>query len=80
MAKMKQHGKEKKSFASISPSFPYIFLNLKDEIIFKGGRICNTQFVRRYKKWKLFDFPYLYVCVTSILPSHVNISLKQINK
>jgi hypothetical protein len=23
--------------------FPYIFLNLEDEIIFKRGRICNTQ-------------------------------------
>jgi hypothetical protein len=28
------------------PIFPSFFLNLEDEIIFKGGRICNTQFVR----------------------------------
>jgi hypothetical protein len=25
------------------PIFPSFFLNLEDEIIFKGGRICNTQ-------------------------------------
>jgi hypothetical protein len=27
-----------------SPSFPSFLLNLEDEISFKGGRICNTQF------------------------------------
>jgi hypothetical protein len=29
----------------IEYSFLYFFLNLEDEIIFKGGRICNTHFV-----------------------------------
>jgi hypothetical protein len=30
-----------------SSPFPSFFLNLEDEIIFKGGRICNTHFVRK---------------------------------
>jgi hypothetical protein len=28
-----------------SPSFPSFLLNLEDEILVKGGRICNTQLV-----------------------------------
>jgi hypothetical protein len=29
------------------PIFPYSFLNLEDEILVKGGRICNSHFVRK---------------------------------
>jgi hypothetical protein len=36
-------GKRRRASHRFSPPFPYIFLNLEDEIIFKGGRICNTQ-------------------------------------
>jgi hypothetical protein len=48
MCKMQwsHHGEDEASHR-FSPSFPSFFLNLEDEIIFKGGRICNTHFVRK---------------------------------
>jgi hypothetical protein len=45
MEKMKQRGKRRRTSHRFSPSFPSFLLNLEDEILFKGGRICNTQFV-----------------------------------
>jgi hypothetical protein len=47
-----------------SPSFPSSLLNLEDEIIFKGGRICNTHFVKKNLKRESI-FLYLYVCYIS---------------
>jgi hypothetical protein len=43
MEKMKQRGKRRRASHRFSSFFPSFFLNLEDEIIFKGGRICNTQ-------------------------------------
>ena len=59
--------KEKKSFVQIFPTFSLDLLNLEDEIIFKGGRICNTQFIRENIKGKEnFIFLYLYMWVEPI--------------
>jgi hypothetical protein len=43
MVKMKLLGREKKSFELNFPTFSLVLPNLEDEILFKGGRICNTQ-------------------------------------
>jgi hypothetical protein len=55
-------GKRRRASHRFSPSFLSFFLNLEDEIIFKGCRICNTQFVI-YNKRGEKSFPILYVCV-----------------
>jgi hypothetical protein len=50
MVKMRLLGREKKSYEY---NFPTSFLahpNLEDEILFKRGRICNTQFVNKIKR------------------------------
>jgi hypothetical protein len=36
-------GERERASHRFSSSFPSFLLNLEDEIIFKGGRICNTQ-------------------------------------
>jgi hypothetical protein len=46
-------------------SYTPFFTNLEDEISIKGGRICNTQFVRDNIKRKKNYFP-IYTCVVSI--------------
>jgi hypothetical protein len=43
MAKMRLLGREKKSFKWNFPTSSLVLHNLEDKILFKGGRICNTQ-------------------------------------
>jgi hypothetical protein len=53
MQRMRQHGKErmrsKQSFQIFLPIYP----NLEDEILLKGGRICNTLILL---SWLLLKF------------------------
>jgi hypothetical protein len=42
MQRMRQHGKERMSSKQSFQIFFPICLNLEDEILIKGGRICNT--------------------------------------
>jgi hypothetical protein len=63
-------GKRRRASHRFSPSFPYSFVNLEDEILVKGGGgvgfvIPNFQFVRDHIKGENI-FPYLYVSVVSI--------------
>jgi hypothetical protein len=60
MEKMKLLGREKKSFKYNFPIFSLVLPNLEDEILFKGGRIYNTQSV--YNE-NIVD---LFICVASI--------------
>jgi hypothetical protein len=39
--------REKELRIDFPPYFPSFLLNLEDEILVKGGRICNTHFVRK---------------------------------
>jgi hypothetical protein len=68
-------GERKRASHRFSPSFPSFLLNLEDEILVKGGRICNTQFVRDHVKGEKY-FP-LFICVYCIyLSSHLNTTFK----
>jgi hypothetical protein len=68
-------GERRRASHRFSSSFPESFLNLEDEILVKGGRICNTQLVKIHIKGeKLFP---LCICVYCIyLSSHVNTIFK----
>jgi hypothetical protein len=48
MVKMMLLGKEKKSFEYNFPTSSLVLPNLEDEILFKGGRIYNTQTCNLY--------------------------------
>jgi hypothetical protein len=43
MEKIKLLGREKKNCELTFPTSFLVHLNLEDEILCKGGRICNTQ-------------------------------------
>jgi hypothetical protein len=58
--------REEELHIDFSPSFPSFLLNLEDEIIFKGGRICNTQFVDKNKR------VHLNLCTASYSSSYGN--------
>jgi hypothetical protein len=69
-------GREKKSFELNFPTFFLVLPNLEDEILFKGGRICNTQIVNDKNRVGL------HICVTHILisiceQSHLKVNNKQ---
>jgi hypothetical protein len=46
--KMRLLGSEKKSFESNFPIFSLVLLNLEVDILFNGGRICNTKTCKPY--------------------------------
>jgi hypothetical protein len=48
------------------PIFSQVLPNLEVEIIFKGGRICNTQFVNNNKRVNSL------ICIVLYLIEHVN--------
>jgi hypothetical protein len=54
-------GKRRRDSHRFSPSFPSFLLNLEDEILVKGGRICNTQFVI-YNKRGENVISFIYMC------------------
>jgi hypothetical protein len=73
-------GRRRRASHRFSPSFPSFFLNLEDEIIFKGGRICNTQFVIVTKREEKLS-PTFYVCVESIIScEHITYTNKPLTK
>ena len=62
----------------LKKNFLYPFLaNLEDEIIFKGGRICNTHFVKENLRVEII-FLCIYEC-HPYLSFHVDTSLTPIN-
>jgi hypothetical protein len=46
--------------------------NLEDEILFKGGRICNTQFVIIEKRVNLLIYIYIYIYCLYLLEHGIN--------
>jgi hypothetical protein len=71
-------GKKRRASHRISPFFPFL-TNLEDEIIFKGGRVCNTQIVRESIKEKKNN-SFIYMCEFYLYASsHVNTLLKKHN-
>jgi hypothetical protein len=53
MEMMKLLGREKKSYEQNFPTSSLVPLNLEVEIIFMGGRICNTQFVKNKRRFDI---------------------------
>jgi hypothetical protein len=55
--------KRRRASYRFSPPFPSFFLNLEDEILFKGGRICNTQscIQRIIERSSQFYVPHLHL-------------------
>jgi hypothetical protein len=68
-------GKRRRASHRFSPSFPSFLLNLEDEILVKGGRICNTHFVRK-KREIMFRYTYMCYLYSSF---HVDTSLTPMN-
>jgi uncharacterized protein Veg len=42
-------------------SIHFFLTNLEDEILVKGGRICNTRTIRKNKRRNLVSVIYVYV-------------------
>jgi hypothetical protein len=70
-------GKRRRASHRFSPSFPSFLLNLEDEILFKGGRICNTHFVKENLRVEII-FLCIYKC-HPYLSFQVDTSLTPIN-
>jgi hypothetical protein len=59
-------GKRRRASHRFSPPFLYFFLNLEDEILFKGGRICNTHFVNLLERIPIEKTISPYVGLTCV--------------